>query len=133
MTMDERNATRRSLPSKGSLHRNAACAAGPVKSAEFERSGFAVNGPVRFLDNAPTRTPFEAIEDQRLKLLNVLDIVHCISVGVADGDEHPGPEIPAAFDLLECEIQRIAAALEENSLRSAMKARSGSRRFPRPA
>ena len=35
----------------------------------------------------------------------------------------PGPEISAAFKLLEREIQRIAAALEKTSLRSAMEAR----------
>jgi hypothetical protein len=62
-----------------------------------------------------------------LSILNVLDIVHCISGGVANGDEPPAPEISAAFALLEREIQRIAAALEKTSLRSAMKARSGSR------
>jgi hypothetical protein len=104
-----------------------------LKSPEFERSGFAVNGTLDFLDNAPTRLLFAAIQDQRLSLLNVFDIVRCISVGVADGDEYPGPEITAAFGLLKCEIQRIAAALEENSLRGAMIARPGSRPSPRRA
>ena len=130
MTRDESSAPRRSLDSKVALQRNAACAAGQVTSDELERSEFAVNGTINVLDNAPTRLLFAAIEAQRLNLLNVFDLVRCISVGVADGDECPGPEITAAFDLLECEIQRIAATLEENSLRSAMNARSGSRRSP---
>src|ERR1700733_5286707 len=109
MTMDESSDSRRSLHSKVSLHRDAASAAGRVKSPEFERSEFAVTGTINILDNAPTRLLFAAIETQRLNLLNVFDLVHCISVGVADGDECPGPEITAAFGLLECEIQRIAA------------------------
>ena len=113
MTMNETITTRRSAYSKVLLLRNPMRAAGRVKSAEFGL--------------------FEAIEDQRLSILNVLDIVHCIGVGVADGDEPPAPEISAAFELLECEIQRIAAALEKTSLRSAMKARSGSRYSPRLA
>jgi hypothetical protein len=74
----------------------------------------------------PTQPLSAAIEDQRLSLLNVLDIVHCISAGVEDDDKHPAPEISTAFELLEREIQCIAAALEKIALRSAMKARSGS-------
>jgi hypothetical protein len=69
----------------------------------------------------PTGPLFEAIEDQRLSLLNVLDIVHCIRVGVTSPDDNPAPEISAAFELLEREIQRVAAALERISLRSAMR------------
>ena len=88
-----------------------------------------VHSIVPLLRNAPTQPLFEAIEDQHLSLLNVLDIVHCIGVGVADGDERPTPEIAAAFELLEREIQRIAAALQKISLRGAIKARSGSRHF----
>ncbi len=69
----------------------------------------------------PTGLLFEAIEDQRLSLLNVLDIVHCIRLGVTSPDDTPAPEISAAFELLEREIQRVAAALEKLSLRSTMR------------
>ncbi len=102
MTMDETTAARRLLyPTPASL-RNPAGVPAPVKLAELAL--------------------FEAVEGPRLSLLNVLDIVHCISVGVTDGDELPSPEISSAFELLEREIGRIAAALETTSLRSAMKA-----------
>lgn len=111
MTMDETTATRSSAYPTASLVKNLVCTRVPVKSAELEL--------------------FETIEGQRLSLLNVLDMVHCISVGVRNGDEPPAPEISSAFELLEHEIQRIATALESTSLRSAMKARSGSRYSPR--
>jgi hypothetical protein len=113
MTMDETTATRRSLYPTPSSLRNPVFAPGPVQSAELAL--------------------FEAIDAQRLSLLNVLDIVHCISVGVTDVAEPPAPEIASAFELLECEIQRIAVALEKTSLRIAMQARPGSRYSPRLA
>jgi hypothetical protein len=113
MTMDETTGTRRSLYPTPSALRNPVPAPGPVQSAELAL--------------------FKTIDAQRLSLLNVLDIVHCISVGVTNGGEPPAPEIASAFELLECEIQRIAVALENTSLDSAMQARSGSRYPPRLA
>jgi hypothetical protein len=72
----------------------------------------------------------EVIEEQRLSLLNVMGIVHCIGMGVANGEKDPpAPEIATAFELLECEIQRIATALERISLRSAMREISTSARL----
>jgi hypothetical protein len=62
----------------------------------------------------------EAIEEQRLSVLNVLGIVRCIGMGVANYEKEPAPEISMAFELLECEIQRIATAMEKISLRSEM-------------
>jgi hypothetical protein len=86
--------------------------------AEFKPSVSFVSASMGSLDNVPTKSVFDAINDQRLSLLNVLDIVHCIGVGVTSADANPAPEISAAFELLEREIQRVAAALEKLSLRS---------------
>jgi hypothetical protein len=119
MTMDETASTRRSVHSHVPLLRNAVCVTGLVKSAEFAPSGSRVNGALDFVDNAPTRPLFEAIGEQRLSVLNVLGIVRCIGFSVTSADQNPAPEISAAFALLECEIQRIATALEKISLRSA--------------
>jgi hypothetical protein len=48
--------------------------------------------------------------------------VHCIGMGVANGEKDPpAPEIATAFELLECEIQRIATALERISLRCSIR------------
>jgi hypothetical protein len=75
-------------------------------------------------------TDSEVIEEQRLSLLNVMGIVHCIGMGIANGEkDSPAPEIATAFELLECEIQRIATALESISLRSAMRELSTSARL----
>jgi hypothetical protein len=63
----------------------------------------------------------EALEEQRLSLLNVVGIVHCIGMGVASGEKDPAPEFALAFELLECEIRRIATALQRISLRTARR------------
>jgi hypothetical protein len=81
-----------------------------------------VNGGMDFVVPAPKQRLSAVIEEQRLSLLNVMGIVHCIGMGVANGEKDPpAPEIATAFELLECEIQRIATALEKISLRCATR------------
>jgi hypothetical protein len=120
MAMDQTTRARHSPHSKGRLSCNEVIAAEQATCAEFETSAAAVNGAVNFVAPAPKAPMFEAIEEQRLSLLNVLGIVRCIGIGVANSETDPCPEISTAFGLLEIEIQRIAAALEKISLRSAI-------------
>jgi hypothetical protein len=68
----------------------------------------------------PPQALLDAVEDQRMNLLNVLGIVHSMSASFVDTAGDPAPEICAAFALLEQEIQRVAAGLEEGSLRTAV-------------
>ena len=83
-------------------------------------AGSAIIGPIRVIDGASPQTLLDAVEGQRLSLLNVLGIVHCMSDSfVADGEDC-APEIAAAFALLEQEIQRVVTGLEEVSLRDAI-------------
>ena len=55
-----------------------------------------------------------------MNLLNVLGIIHGMSASFVDTAGGPAPEICAAFALLEQEIRRVAAGLEEGSLRTVM-------------
>jgi hypothetical protein len=121
MAMDETATAWRSAHSKVPPSRHTADPVAIVSFVEFEPSVSAVSAGMGLLDNVPTGSLFEAIEDQRQSLLNVLDIVHCIGVGVTSADDNPAPEISIAFELLEREIQRVAAALQKISLRSAMR------------
>jgi hypothetical protein len=68
---------------------------------------------------APPQALLDAVEDQRIHLLNVLGIVHSMGASFADAVGDPALEICAAFALLEEEIRRVAAGLEEGPLRSA--------------
>jgi hypothetical protein len=106
-----------------------------VQRAEFETAATAVTGAKDLVSPASKPRLSEVIEEQRLGLLNVMGIVHCIGMGVANGEKDPpAPEIAAAFELLECEIQRIATALEMISLRCSMREiATSARRAPRAA
>ena len=75
---------------------------------------------IDLVDGVPQQALLDAVEDQRMNLLNVLGIVHGMSASFVDTAGGPAPEICAAFALLEQEIQRVAAGLEEGSLRTAM-------------
>jgi len=57
-----------------------------------------------------------AVEHQRLNLLNVLGMVQCMGLGMVNEADASAPEMSAAFDLLELEIQRVLTGLEEDSL-----------------
>jgi hypothetical protein len=119
MVMDQPITARRPAHSKVRISRNELIAAGQVKCAEFATSAAAVNRATGFVAPAPQQRFSEAIEQQRLSLLNVLGIVRCIGMGVANGEKDPAPEIATAFELLGCEIQRIATALQKISPRAA--------------
>jgi hypothetical protein len=96
-------------------------ATGRLMCAELATSGAAVTGTMEFVAPGPRQRLSDVIDEQRLSLLNVLAIVRCIGMGVADGEKNPAPEIATAFELLGCEIQRIATTLEKISLRSSRR------------
>jgi len=128
--MDQTTRARTPAHSKAWLSRNEVVVAEGLRCAEFETSAAAVNGAKDLASPESNPRLSEVIEEQRLSLLNVMDIVHCIGMGVANGEKDPpAPEIATAFELLECEIQRIATALESISLRSAVRELSTSARL----
>jgi hypothetical protein len=73
------------------------------------------------MDELPPPALCDAIEEQCVCLLNVLDVVHCMSIGIVTQAEDPAPEICAAFGLLEGEIHRIVEGLKEIALRAQMR------------
>jgi hypothetical protein len=122
MVTDQTTSARAPAHSKVRLSRNVVVAAERVQCAEFAASAAAVNGAKDLVSPASKPRLSEVIEEQRLSLLNVMGIVHCIGMGVTAGEkDSPAPEITTAFELLEGEIQRIATALEKISLRCAMR------------
>jgi hypothetical protein len=76
-----------------------------------------IHGSVGFVDGASLQTLPDAVDDQRIKLVKVQGIVHSMGAFFTNTTEDSAPEIAAAFDLLEQEIQRIVAGLKEASLR----------------
>jgi hypothetical protein len=108
--------------SKVRRSRNAVVAVQGLQRADLETAATAVSGAKDLVSPASEPRLSEVIEEQRLGLLNVMGIVHCIGMGVANGEKDPpAPEIAMAFELLECEIQRIATALERISLRCSIR------------
>ena len=102
------------------LPRNASNEVQRLTLAARQPAGSATIGSIRLPDGAPPQALLDSIEDQRLTLLNVLGIVHCMSDSFVAEAEDRAPEISAAFALLEQEIQRVIAGLQEVSLRNAM-------------
>jgi hypothetical protein len=88
-----------------------------LKISKCRPAGSATNGSVGLVDDAPPQTLLDAVEDQRINLVNVLGTAHSMSAGFTDAVEESAPEICAAFDLLEQEIQRVVAGLKKASLR----------------
>jgi len=122
MVMDQTPSARAPAHSKLRLSRNEVVAAQAAQCADFETAATAVIGAKDVVSLTSTPRLSEDIEEQRLGLLNVISIVHCIGMGVANGEKDaPAPEIATAFELLECEIQRLATGLERISLRCAMR------------
>jgi hypothetical protein len=119
MVMDHTSTTHPLAQSTVRLSRTEEVATGRVKRAEFATSAATVGAAMSFVAPPPERPPSEALEEHRLSLLNVVGMVHCIGMGVANGEKDPIPEIALAFELLECEIQRIANALQRISLQAA--------------
>jgi hypothetical protein len=91
-----------------------------MKISQCRPVGSASNAIAALADGAPPQALLDAVEDQRVSLLNVLDIVHCMSASFVDAAGDIAPEISAAFALLEQEIQRVVAGLEEVSLRDGL-------------
>jgi len=85
-----------------------------LKVAKSQPAGPGTNGSLSLGDGAVLQTLLDAVEDQRINLVNVLGIVHSMS---ADAAEDSAPEISEALDLLEQEIQRVVAGLKQASLR----------------
>jgi hypothetical protein len=120
MTMEESISPRRAMRSSVATSRNAPNEVERVRICECRPAGSAAKGAIDLVDGAPPQALLDAVEDQRMNLLNVLGIVRGMSASFLDAAGDPAPEICAAFALLEQEIQRVAAGLEEGSLRNAM-------------
>jgi hypothetical protein len=88
-----------------------------LQFCEFQPAGPATNGSVGLADGAPLQTLLDAVDDQRINLVNVLGIVHSMSAFFTDTTEDSAPEICAAFALLEQEIRCVVAGLKRASLR----------------
>jgi hypothetical protein len=119
MVMEKSISPRRMTRADVATSRSALNEVERVRLSEWRPAGSAAKG-IDLADGAPPQTLLDAVEDQRVNLLNVLGIVHSMSASLVDAGGNPAPEICAAFALLEQEIQRVAAGLEEGSLRNAM-------------
>jgi hypothetical protein len=122
MAIEECTSPRRATRSNAASSRNAPNAVERVMMSECQPGGSAARGTIDSVDVAPPQALLDAVEDQRLSVLNVLDIVHSMSASFVDVTADPAPEICAAFALLEQEIRRVSGGLEEGSLRNAMRA-----------
>ena len=120
MVMDESISLRRATRSNAATSRNATNEVERLRISEFRPAGSAAQTAIDLADRTPSQALLDAVEDQRMNLLNVLDIIHSMSASFVDAAVDPAPEICAAFALLEQEIQRVAVGLEERSLRNAM-------------
>jgi hypothetical protein len=91
-----------------------------LQISKSQPAGPTTNGSVGLVDAAPLQTLFDAVDDQRIKLVNVLGIVHSMSAFFTDTTGDSAPEICAAFALLEQEIQCVIAGLKQASLRDRL-------------
>ena len=120
MAMENSISARLAMPPDVATPRSAPNEVQRVSIHECRPAGSAAKGAVDLADGVPPQALLDAVEDQRMNLLNVLGIVHSMSISFVDTAGDPAPEICSAFALLEQEIQRVAAGLEEGSLRTAM-------------
>ena len=88
-----------------------------LQISQSQPAGPAANGGVGPVDGALLQTLLDAVDDQHIKLVDVLGIVHSMSAFFTDTTGDSAPEICAAFDLLEQEIQCVVAGLKQASLR----------------
>ena len=88
-----------------------------LKISQGEPAAPAINGFIDAADGAPLQTLLDAVDDQRIKLVNVLGIVHSMSSIFEGTAEDTAPEICAAFELLALEIQSVVAELKKASSR----------------
>jgi hypothetical protein len=120
MVMEGSISLRPTTRSNATTSRNAPNEVERARIHESRPAGSAAKGAVDLAHGAPPQALLDAVEDQRMHLLNVLGIVRSMSAGFVDAAGGPAPEICAAFALLEQEIQRIAVGLEASSLCNAM-------------
>jgi hypothetical protein len=118
--MEESISPRRATRSDVATSQNVPNEVERVRLSEYRPAGSAAKGAIDLVDGAPPQTLLDAVEDQRMNLLNVLGIVRSMSASFVDAAGDPAPEICSAFALLEQEIQRVVAGLEEGALRNAM-------------
>jgi hypothetical protein len=83
-----------------------------LKVSKFRRA----DGRGGLFDGTPLQTLLDAVDCQRMNVVNLLAIVQSMSASFTDSTGNPAPEISAAFDLLEQEIRRIAAGLEQAAI-----------------
>jgi hypothetical protein len=83
-----------------------------VKISKFRRA----DGRGGLFDRTPLQALLESIDYQRMNVVNVLAIVQSMSASFTDSTDNPAPEISAAFDLLEQELQRIVGGLERAAI-----------------
>jgi hypothetical protein len=120
MVMEESISLRPATRSNAATSRNATNEVERARICELRPAGSAARTAIDLADRAPPQALLDAVEDQRMHLLNVLGIVHSMCASFVDAAADPAPEICAAFALLEQEIQRVAVGLEPGSLRNAM-------------
>jgi hypothetical protein len=118
MVIEKATRPRRSPHSNITSSRDTANEVERLEIAQFEPAESAADGPAGLVDGAPLQTLLDAVEDQRINLVNVLGIVHSMSASFTGTADDSAPEISAAFVLLEQEIQRVVAGLRKASLRA---------------
>jgi hypothetical protein len=116
MAIEKATGPRSALHSNVTAHRDASNEVEHLKISKCQPAASATNGSVGLVDGAALQTLLDAVEDQRINLVNVLGIVHSMSASFTDATEDSAPEISAAFVLLEQEIQRVVAGLKKASL-----------------
>jgi hypothetical protein len=106
-----------------SRHSNIASSRGAANEVErsritqFEAAEFATDAAVSLVDGESLQTLLDAVEDQRVNLVNVIGIVQSMRASFTDTAGDSAPEVSAAFALLEQEIQRVVAGLKKASIR----------------
>jgi hypothetical protein len=120
MVREESISLRPATRSNAATSRNAPNEVERVRISEFRPAAYAAKSVIDLADGARPQALLDAVEAQRMDLLNVLGIVHGMSANFADAAGDPAPEICAAFALLEQEIQRVAVGLEAGSLCNTM-------------
>jgi len=83
-----------------------------VKVSKFPRA----DGRGGLFDRTPLQTLLDAVDYQRMNVVNVHAIVQSMSASFTDSTGNAAPEISAAFDLLEQELQRIVRGLERAAI-----------------
>jgi hypothetical protein len=63
---------------------------------------------------------FEAVEAERMRLLNVIGVVQCMQI--AAGADDPPPELEGAVALVEEHLQTIAERLDRLVLERSLRA-----------